>query len=112
MRLLIAGLATGLLLAGAPAFADSWKDESGRGWRGSGSQHVGHRDHGWGRHDRHWDRRHHHGHSRHRQRHRHHHHYHQPQLRHHHYHHYPYTYRYPPFAGHVITPNVYFSWSN
>lgn len=33
MKLLIAGLAAVLLLAGAPVWADSWKDESGHGWR-------------------------------------------------------------------------------
>lgn len=111
MRLMIAGLATGLLLAGAPAWADAWNDASARGWRGSGIQHAGHRDHRGERHDRHWNRRPHERHWRPHPRFEHRH----PRLRHpYHHHHYSprYTYRYPPFAGHVITPNVYFSWSS
>ena len=110
MKLLIAGLATGLLFTGAPAWADPWKDESGHGWRGKQSiQQVRHRDHRSERHDRHFDRRHNRGHSRHWERNyqrydRHHYH---PWTRHRDYYYRDYAYRYPA----VEAPSVWFSWS-
>jgi hypothetical protein len=111
MKLSIAGLATGLLLAGAPAWADSWRNDSGHGWRGnSWGPQARHGDQRWERHD--WNSgRHHHGrHSRHWDRHyRRHHPYPAPGYGHRHYRYRDYSYSVP---GHVVSPNVYFSWSH
>lgn len=100
MKLLIAGLATGLFLAGAPAWADSWKDESGHGWRGNGR----HWENRWERHHGHherlarrWERRHEHFNDRYSYR--------APATR-HYYRYREHSYWYP------APPSVYFSWSN
>jgi hypothetical protein len=108
MKLLIAGLATGLLFAGAPAWADN---ERGDGWRGNHR----HWDNRWERHGRHFDRRQQHLHRRHWERRferfdRHHHHP-APRLRHPDYYYRNYSYGYPAPQAYIDAPVVYFSWS-
>lgn len=100
MKLLIAGLTTGLLFTATPALADRWKDESGHGWRRS-HQETRHWDQRWERGRHHSDRH------RHWSRHRHHHHYYP---RHHSYRNYSYSY--PAPSAYVGTPSIYFSWSS
>lgn len=113
MKLLIAGLATGLLFAGAPAWADN---ERGDGWRGNHrNQQVRHWDNRWERHDRHFDRRQQHLHRRHWERRferfdRHLHHP-APRLRHRDYYYRNYSYGYPAPQAYIDAPSVYFSWS-
>jgi hypothetical protein len=59
MKLLIAGLATGLFLAGTPVWADSWKNESGHGWREiHWEQPRRHAENRWERQERRWERHH------------------------------------------------------
>jgi hypothetical protein len=109
MKATIAGLTAGLMFMGAPAFADSWKDESGRGWRETSVQQVRHGDDRWERrryqerhyhpraHPRHWERRHYYRD------------YH-PAPRHRQYYH---DYRYGHYAPEVYSsaPSVWFSWT-
>lgn len=115
MKLLIAGLAMGLLFAGAPAWADN---ERGHGWRGSHwNRQIRNWDNRWERHDRHFERHHQRRHSKHGNR-RHfkrfdsHHHHPAPRLRHRNFHFRDHSYRHPALGTFVIPPNVYFSWSN
>jgi hypothetical protein len=102
MKLLIAGLATGLLAAAAPAWADRGEND---GWRRNASvQQVRHGDHRWDErgwsahrhydrhHRRHWERRYE----------RHDRHYY-PRQRQYYYRDYTYGYSEPP--------SVWFSWS-
>ena len=104
MKLLIAGLATGLFLAGAPVWADSWKNESGDGWRRTHWEQPGrHSENRWERHHRQherlarrWERRHEHFHDRY---------YYEAPVRRHYYYYRDYSYSYP------APPSVYFSWS-
>lgn len=108
MKLLTAGLATGLLLAGAPVWADSWTNESGRElravhWeqsRGHWERHHRHRE----RSARHWE--HHHRHY------GHHHYYWAPPVTRQYYYRDYYSYGYPSSEAYITAPGVYFSWSN
>jgi len=113
MKLLIAGLATGLLFAGAPARADN---ERGDGWRGNHrNQQVTHWDNRREHHDRHFDRHQQQRHSRHWERHyeRFDRHYYRPapRLRHRDYYYRSYSYGYPAPQAYIDAPSVYFSWS-
>ncbi|HET9665059.1 MAG TPA: hypothetical protein VFP00_12605 [Burkholderiales bacterium] len=109
MKLMMTGLATGLLLAGAPAWADNDGDD---GWRRNASiQQIRHWENHGDRHyryyserrhpraqPRHWgrrydDRRHH-----------------RPTPRQRHYYR-DYSYGYPAPGAYVESPNVWFSWT-
>jgi len=113
MKLLIAGLATGLLFAGVPARADN---ERGDGWRGNHrNQQFQHRDNRWEHHDRHLERHREHRHPRHWERRyeRYDRHYYHPapRLRHRDYYYRNYSYGYPAPQAYIDAPSVYFSWS-
>jgi hypothetical protein len=110
MKATIAGLATGLMLAGAPAFADSWKDESGHSWRAASVQQVRHGDNRWERrrsHERHYQPR---AHQRDWDRHYHYYRQYQPAPRHRHYYR-DHTYGYYAPDAYSSEPSVWFSWT-
>jgi hypothetical protein len=112
MKLMITGLATGLLLAGQPALADNDRHDGSR--RNASVQQVRHWDDHSERHYRYFSERHHpRAHPRHWQRRyddrRYY--YAPPRPTHRHYRYEDYSYGYPAPQAYVEAPSVWFSWT-